>query len=262
MRKILLITIVILLLALGYNMATNGLKFGNFTILSIKQVEQESQTLKRKIEEANSAIDTNYPKRLSDLEVASRNYDEAEVEYLKYTNLSTDEQIIEAKTEKSYTIEFLWTRLGVHAGEEGVNITFEPTTSSVGANNTNDIKFTVNGSYIAITNFVYSIENDSALDFQIDNFKLLPYKDEILQATFTVPNVTIEGNTLSDIATTGSATSSTTSTTTSTSTDTSNVTEDKKEENTTNTNTVNTNNSTSATNTVSTDNTNVVKHNI
>ena len=46
MRKILLITIVILLLALGYNMATNGLKFGNFTILSIKQVEQESQTLK------------------------------------------------------------------------------------------------------------------------------------------------------------------------------------------------------------------------
>lgn len=255
MRKILLIIIVILLFALGFNVAKNGIGLGNFTILSIGQVEQESQTLKRKIEEANSAIDTNYPKRLSDLEVASRNYDEAEVEYLKYTNLSTDEQIIEAKTEKSYTIEFLWTRLGVHAGEEGVNITFEPISSSVGANNTNDIKFTVNGSYIAITNFVYSIENDTTLDFQIENFKLLPYKGEILQATFTVPNVTIEGNTLADIATTSSDES--TSTSNSTTTNTNNTNTD-----TANTNTVNTNNSTSATDDANTNKTNVVKHNI
>lgn len=96
---------------------------------------------------------------------------------------------------KSYAIEFLWTKIGTHAREEGVNLKFEITNSSTGANNVNDIKFTVDGSYIGITNFIYSLENDTDLSFTIENFKLLPYKGEILQATFTVRNIAIEGNT-------------------------------------------------------------------
>lgn len=195
MRKILLMVIIILILVLGYIVLMNGIKIGNFQISSIKQVEQESQNLKTKIEEVNTLIDVEYPKKISDLKTASNYMKTAKKEYLDYTNLSSEEDILNARTEKSYAIEFLWARLGTHARNEGINLKFEIIGNSTGANNSNDIQFTLNGSYIAITNFIYAIENDSELEFRIQNFKLLPYQNEILQATFNVRNVAIKGNT-------------------------------------------------------------------
>ena len=195
MRKVLLVVIIVLLLVLGYVTVVNGIEIADFKVLSVKQVEEESTNLKSTIEEANKLIDTEYPKKVGEVKTASNNLEDAKKEYLKYTNLSSDEEILEARTEKSYTIEFLWTKLGVHAREEGVNLKFELLTSSTGANNVNDINFTVNGSYIAITNFIYSIENDSDLDFRIQDFKLMPYQGEILEGTFKVKNIAIQGNT-------------------------------------------------------------------
>lgn len=202
MRKILLLIIIVLLLTFGYISLVNGLAIGPLQILSMKQIEEESQKLKAKIEEANMQIDVEYPNKVSQLKTASDNMKQAEEEYLKYTNLSSDEEILEARTEKSYAIEFLWAKLGSHARKEGINLKLEIVSSITGANNVNDLKFTVEGSYIAITNFIYAIENDTDLDFRIQNFKLLPYKEEILQGTFTVVNIGIQGNTLNEEATT------------------------------------------------------------
>ena len=196
MRKILMIIMIVLLLALGYVILMDGIQISSFQISSIKQIEEESQNLKTKIEEINTLIDVEYPKKISNLKTASNNLETARSEYLKYTNLSTDAEILEAMQKKSYAIEFLWARVGSHARNEGINLKFEIVSSSAGANNVNDIKFTVDGSYIAITNFIYALENDTELNFRIENFKLLPYQNEILQGTFTVKNITIEGNSL------------------------------------------------------------------
>ncbi len=195
MRKILLSIIIVLFLALGYVALRNGMQFGSIQILSIEQIEQKAQELNTKIEEANAMIDVDYPKKRSELTNAEKNLKEAEEEYLQYTNVSTDAEILAAMEQKSYTIEFLWTTLGTHARKQGVLLTFEIVSSSTGTNGVNDIRFTVNGSYIAITNFIYAIENDTDLNFRIQNFKLLPYQGEILQGTFTVKNVTVQGNT-------------------------------------------------------------------
>lgn len=195
MRKILLTIIIILFLALGYVSLAKGIQIGDLQILSIKQIEEKSQELKTRIEEVNKLIDVDYPNKVKELNTASNNMQAAKSEYLKYTNLSSDKEILDAMEEKSYAIEFLWATLGTHARKEGVNLKFEIISSSTGANNVNDIKFTVDGSYIAITNFIYAIENDTDLNFRIQNFKLLPYQDEILQGTFTVRNIAIQGNT-------------------------------------------------------------------
>lgn len=195
MRKILMIVIVILLLALSYVTVVNGFEIGSLQILSTKQIEENSQNLKTKIEDVNSLIDAEYPKKITELKKASSNMNDSKSEYLKYTNLSSDEEILEAMQKKNYTIEFLWATIGTHARNEGINLKFEIVSSSMGANNASDLKFTANGSYIAITNFVYALENDSNLNFKIESFKLLPYEGDILQATFTVKNITIQGNT-------------------------------------------------------------------
>lgn len=195
MRKILIIFIMILLLVLGYITLVNGIKISNFQVLSIKQLEQQSQNLKAKIEEINTLIDVEYPRKMGQLNSANNNVETSKSEYFKYTDLSTDKEILDAMQKKSYSIEFLWAKLGTHSRKEGVNLTFEIVSSSTGANNANNIKFIVDGSYIAITNFIYAIENDTELNFRIENFKLLPYQNEILQGTFTVRNIVVEGNT-------------------------------------------------------------------
>ena len=209
MRKILISIIIVLFIALGYVSVMNGVQIGNFQILSMKQIEEKSQELKTKIEGTNTLIDVDYPKKIADLKTAAQKMKDAQSEYLKYTNLSTDAQILEAMGEKSYTIEFLWTKLGTHARKEGINLTFEIVASKTGANDVNDIKFTVNGSYIAITNYIYAIENDTDLNFRIENFKLLPHKNEILQGTFNVRNIAIEGNTSTQTVTTSNSQTST-----------------------------------------------------
>lgn len=195
MRKILIISIAVLLLVLSYFSLTKGIEIFGLKVSSIKQIEQYNTNLKAKIEEINTLIDVEYPKKMGELKTASNKLETEKEEYLRYTNMSSDEDILAAMQKKSYAIEFLWTKIGTHAREEGVNLKFEITNSSTGANNVNDIKFTVDGSYIGITNFIYSLENDTDLSFTIENFKLLPYKGEILQATFTVRNIAIEGNT-------------------------------------------------------------------
>lgn len=202
MRKILMIIIIVLLLGLGYVAVMNGVQIGNFQVLSVKGLEEESQNLKMKIEELNNLIDIEYPNRRRELEQAGKGLKDAKDEYLQYTNLSTDEEILAAMQQKSYAIEFLWTKIGTHARKEGINLKFEIASSGTGANNVNDLKFTVDGSYIAVTNFIYAIENDTELNFRIENFKLLPYQNEILQGTFTVRNIAIEGNTSTQSVTT------------------------------------------------------------
>ncbi len=202
MRKILMIIIILLLLGLGYVAVMNGVQIGNFQVLSVKGLEEESQNLKMKIEELNNLIDIEYPNRRRELEQAGKGLKDAKDEYLQYTNLSTDEEILAAMQQKSYAIEFLWTKIGTHARKEGINLKFEIASSGTGANNVNDLKFTVDGSYIAVTNFIYAIENDTELNFRIENFKLLPYQNEILQGTFTVRNIAIEGNTSTQSVTT------------------------------------------------------------
>ena len=195
MRKVLIITITILLLVLAYFTVTKGNEILGLKISSVKQIEEENTKLKAKIEDINTLIDVEYPKKIGELKTASNKLETEKEEYLKYTNMSTDNEILQAMQKKSYAIEFLWTKIGMHAREEGVNLKFEIVSSSTGANNVNDLKFTVDGSYIGITNYIYSLENDTELNFVIENFKLLPYQNEILQATFTVRNIAIQGNT-------------------------------------------------------------------
>lgn len=202
MRKVLIIVIILLLVALGYTMSFKGLEIGKFQIWSVKQLSESSKSIDTKIEEINSLIDVQYPKKISDLKSASNNMKTAKEEYLNYTNLSSDEQILRAMQEESYSIEFLWTKIGNHATSEGVNLKFEIVSSSTGGNNVNDINFTVQGTYIGITNFIYAIENDQDLNFRIQNFKLVPDQGNILKGTFVVKNIAIQGNTSGQQSTT------------------------------------------------------------
>ena len=164
-------------------------------MLGIGQIAEANENLDKKIGELNQYIDVAYPQKISDLETASKNFQQAKQEYLNLTNVSSDQEILDAMKQESYTIEYLWARLGNHAKKQGVNIEFQIVSNDTGTTGMYNMNFTVDGSYIAITNFISAIENDGELNFRIQGYTLNQNQGNILRSTFTVRNVAIQGNT-------------------------------------------------------------------
>ena len=183
MRKILIGILTILLIVMAVLVITKGLTIGNFKILSVKQIIEGNDKLTAEISETEKLIRSNYPTELETLDSTVSSLLAAKEEYQDLADVSTKSEINKATTVETYTVEFLWTRLGRHATAEGVYLSYTPTNNS--------IKFTVSGDYIPILSFVSAIENDSKLGFRIENFKLIPGGNN-LQATFETININIK----------------------------------------------------------------------
>ena len=183
MRKILIGILTILLIVMAVLVITKGLTIGNFKILSVKQIIEGNDKLTAEISETEKLIRSNYPTELETLDSTVSSLLAAKEEYQDLADVSTKSEINKATTVETYTVEFLWTRLGRHATAEGVYLSYTPTNDS--------IKFTVSGDYIPILSFVSAIENDSKLGFRIENFKLIPGGNN-LQATFETRNINIK----------------------------------------------------------------------
>ncbi len=195
MKKILLMILIILLATLTYFEIADGLEIGTFQILSVSQIQEKNESLDKSIEILNNTITKAFPQKISEVKTSTEALQTAKKAYLDKTTSYTDEQILAATQKENYDIEFLWTRVGQHATEKGVNIKMD-----IGKGDTEEIRdlnFTVQGSYIGITDFIYAVEEDEDLNFRVKNFKMLPDRGEILKATFIVKNIKILGNTSS-----------------------------------------------------------------
>ena len=106
--------------------------------------------------------------------------------------VSTDSEVQEAAQLQTYEIEYLWAKIGNHATSEGATIKMDVTKGTNTTSNTYNLKFTVTGSYISITDFISDIENDSSLGFKIEEFKMLPGNGSDLEATFVCKDITIK----------------------------------------------------------------------
>lgn len=183
MRRILIGILTILLIVMAVLVITKGLTIGNFKILSVQQIIEGNDKLTAEISETEKLIRSNYPTELETLDSNVSSLLAAKEEYQDLADVSTKSEINKATTVETYTVEFLWTRLGRHATAEGVYLSYTPTNNS--------IKFTVSGDYIPILSFISAIENDSKLGFRIENFKLIPGGNN-LQATFETRNINIK----------------------------------------------------------------------
>ena len=108
---------------------------------------------------------------------------------------------------KTYTIEYLWSQVGNHATKEGVVTKMELTSSNLSETGYKNLNFTVTGNYLAITNFISDLENDTSLDFTIDNFDMTNGK-----CTFVVKDIKIQKEATTQSVVSKSSTENTTGT--------------------------------------------------
>ena len=185
MRKLLISILLILLIVIAVLCVKNGINIGPLHVLGVTQIQDANGELTRKIAEAKDTND-NYADKLTEIKDAITELGTAREEYLQTINVSTESEIREATQTKNYTIEYLWSRVGNHATQEGVKIRMDITSGTIYRN----LKFTVTGNYLAITNFITSLENDSTLEFTIDDFSMTQN-----ECTFTVKNVKVQQET-------------------------------------------------------------------
>lgn len=224
MRKLLISILLILLIVMTVLCVKNGINIGPLHVLGVTQIQDANGELTRKIAEAKNTND-NYANKLTEIKDLITDLGEARSEYLQTINVSTESEIREATQTKNYTIEYLWSQVGNHATQEGVNIRMD-VVSGVDEN-TKNLNFTVSGNYLAITNFITELENDSSLQFTIDEFSMTQN-----QCTFVVRDVFIRSET-----TLSSQSNNTSNRTSQTNTSTNNVNTNNTN-NTTNTNNV------------------------
>ena len=195
MKKILLTVLIILLCVLTYFTLAQGIKIAGIQILSVMQIQEENAKLDEEISTTSTMITTQFPQKKNEIGTTSSELLKAKQLYLDKTTSYTDAQILQATQANQYSIEFLLAQVGNHVTKQGVNMKMD--IASGNSSGLNNLNFTVNGTYVAITNFIIAIENDTDLNFRIKEFKLVPSSGDILTATFSVKNVKIIGNTSS-----------------------------------------------------------------
>ena len=206
MRKCLLTLILIITGVLCFSLMIGGLKVGDFKLVkSYNDVSKISQEKKQIVSDLKQKNATEFMAKKAALNTAVQEYKTKKAQYDKLVEAG---QIKEAayNSVDLYDIDFLWTTIGIYAAENKVTLQFDVSKSASATVISPeyvmcDLNFTVTGEYIDITDFIYSIENDDKLNFEISNFAM-EKGGENLQATFVVKKVPVNSKTLSSVPTT------------------------------------------------------------
>lgn len=172
MKKILTLLFGIILLISLIVIILNGNE--TLKILSIKQIMNESKYLDSSIEQASILSKTNYPNAIKSLEDANKELLRNKDEYAELINTSLEEDVKLANEIQKYDIDFLWTIVGSHATYRELQLGIEVIRSNSITQNEYDLNFTVKGEYKNISDFIKDIEDDSELNFKIEDFALQP----------------------------------------------------------------------------------------
>lgn len=183
MKKILISILIILLLVLSYFALAKGIKI--FRIKNIDSIKVASQKLESDFNEANELSSITYPAEVEQLEEAIKKLKISKQEYESKNIYNSEENSLGAITVKTYKIHYLWTILGnyrKYTGVQSLNLDLKLTE----LNDVYDLQFTLVGPYTNIIDFLYEIENDEELNFEIQKLEIEQYS---VKTTTTVTDV-------------------------------------------------------------------------
>ena len=186
MRKILISVVVCLMLIGSGFFMVNGLAKAN--IKGAKGIDKKDAEINTKISELSSIISGKYVESESNLKQAMNRLIDSKTEYENQAALSNSNSSSYASKLETYDIDYLWTKLGNYAKDENVVIKIDVTAGGASSNLYN-LNFTVTGSYVGTTDFIYDIENDSKLGFKIDSFKMISGSDSEVIGSFVCQDI-------------------------------------------------------------------------
>lgn len=168
------------------NVCRNGLTFGNINALSYQEITDKNKELNREISALNTLNKTEYNAALSKLESARQSFNTMKRTYDSLASSASEDEIAEANKREEYLLDYLWIKIGNYANANNIKVLINPSAT------TPIIDFDVSGPYISVINFIYDLENDVELSFNVDNI-IMEGASALsdTKATFTVTGVNI-----------------------------------------------------------------------
>lgn len=192
MKKLLILILIVLILTLTIFTVVKGFEIASIKVLGINQMKAKDQELGTTIEKATKLANVDFENKKDEINVSIKELEKQKTKYEDMVNVSTSDEIQNARQIPKYKVEFLWTTIGTHATKEGVVIKMD-ITNGTGGTDTYNLNFTATGSYVGISEFITDIEDDSSLGFKIEEFSMKQgSSNSELVATFVCKNVTIE----------------------------------------------------------------------
>lgn len=197
MKKIILGIIIILLSIITYSTIANGYK----DVLSIKEIKDKNEQLELEIVATERLKSETYMQKMNELNSVSKQLLKEKSSYQEQISYTKESDIEKAMQTQKYDVEVLWTKVGMYATKNGVQLKFDIVQKNEDQGKKLklcDLKFTATGTYISLTDFVADLERDAKLSFTIDDFTLVPgASQKNLQATFRVTDIAINSNSTS-----------------------------------------------------------------
>lgn len=191
MIKKLLLLILVCVLAFGvFSSWAHGFSFDMFGLQfdtsSYNGIVKKAKELNNKIDELENTNDSKYNLALTKQKAAISNFEKSKDEYEELTTQASLEEIREANKREEYFLDYLWMKIGTYANNSDIKVLIDPDYEAA------LINFDISGQYIAVINFIYDLENDPELAFNIDNLVMQGGSTAaITKASFQVRNINI-----------------------------------------------------------------------
>ena len=171
MKKILISILIVLLLVLAYIIFSKGLNINFIKISSFEDIKNESIKLDEDFNKANELSNITYPAKLEGLNAEIRKLKSSKENYDNSKISASENEALGTVEIKTYAIHYLWTILGNYRADDGVK-TLTLDLKSTNNKDVYDLGFTLTGNYVSITDFIYDIEDDEQLKFEIKDFSI------------------------------------------------------------------------------------------
>ncbi len=203
MRKFVLTILLIITGVLCISVMFFGITIGSFKINSYSDIESANAIKKSLFAELNEKNNVEYEAKKSALNTAIKEYKNKKEEYNDLVKKGEIEDSVANGSVNLYDVDFLMITIGNWATNKGVTLQLDITKSNTSTSVSSEyvmcnLNFTITGDYISITNFIYSIEDDEQLGFEVRDFAM-EKGGENLQATFIVRDVPINSENLSTL---------------------------------------------------------------
>lgn len=191
MIKKLLLLILVGLLSYGvFSSWAHGVSINvlgmNFSTSSYTGIAKKAEELNTKIQELENVNTTKYDLALTKKNAAVSNFEKSKAAYEELATEASIEEIREANKREEFFLDYLWMKIGTYANNSDIKVLIDPDYDAA------LINFDISGQYIAVINFIYDLENDPELAFNIDNLVMQGGSSAaVTKASFQVRNVNI-----------------------------------------------------------------------
>lgn len=159
----------------------------NVNVLSYSELLNQGDILDQKLKEMDKLNTVEIIAAGNKVEEERTGFEAKKAEYEELEANASEEEIAEANKKQEYLLDYLWIVIGNYANDN--NVKFKMQTDDVNLR----INFDITGSYVSIINFIYDLENDENLRFNLNGIKLASSTSEdTTKANFSVDGVTVK----------------------------------------------------------------------